>query len=135
MRPAPVLDTHAWIWWLLGDPRMPASESTYLDQLPPEDRPILSDISLWEVALLVERGRLELDCSLDEFLHSAAAPATVRVHPISPSVVVAMNSLPETFHRDPADRLIVSTARTLDRPLASRDRLIVDSGLVRMWRA
>ena len=55
----PLLDTHAWIWWIDQDPRLGASTIAVLDALPRDQRPFLCDISLWEVAMLVERGRIE----------------------------------------------------------------------------
>ncbi len=133
MSEAPLLDTHIWLWWLLGDPRLSPAESEFLDQLPAGNRPRLCDISLWEVALLLDRGRLELDCPLEVFLKAAASPATVQLQSITPDVVVEMNALPENVHRDPADRLIVASARSQQLLLASRDSLIVDSGLVNIW--
>ncbi len=80
---APILDTHIWIWWMQGDPQLPAMERDALDSLPAEDRPVLCDISLWEVAILVELGRVEFRVSLDDWLQVAASPATVRLQPIS----------------------------------------------------
>lgn len=133
MNGAPLLDTHFWIWWLLGDPALKPSERDALDGFAPDERPYLSDISLWETALLVERGRLALDRSLDEFLEVAASPATVRVLPISREIVVEMNRLPPGFHRDPADRLIVATARALGLRVATRDDRIRGSRLARVW--
>ncbi|MGC6424083.1 MAG: type II toxin-antitoxin system VapC family toxin [Lentimonas sp.] len=133
MTEAPLLDTHIWIWWLLGDSRLDKNKAEFLDQLPPDNRPRLCDISLWELALLVDRGRLELDCSLDEFLKTAAAPATVSLQSITPAIVTEMNRLPETFHRDPADRLIVATARNQKLALASHDQLIIGSQLIKIW--
>ena len=57
----PLLDTHAWVWWICGDARLAARERDELDNLPPSSRPVLAEISLWEVAMLVECGRLELN--------------------------------------------------------------------------
>ena len=48
MTMAPVLDTHVWIWWMLGDPRLKEREREVLDGLPPDDRPVVCDISLWK---------------------------------------------------------------------------------------
>jgi PIN domain nuclease of toxin-antitoxin system len=130
----PLLDTHAWLWWLLGDPRLPAAEARALNALPPGQRPWLSDISLWETALLVERKRVALSMPLREWLEIAAGPASVRVLPITPAVAAEVAHLPDSFHRDPADRVIVATARVLDLPLASHDRLIRGARLCPMWR-
>ncbi len=130
---APVLDTHIWIWWLLGDPRLDVAAQRVLDELPTGERPILSEISLWEVAMLVAGGRLSLDDDLKDWLQVAALPATVQLARLSPKVVVTMNRLPSDFHRDPADRLIVSTAITVGRPLFTCDQRIIDSEAVPIW--
>ncbi len=134
MSRSPLLDTHVWLWWLLGDERLDRRQAASLDGMPPDERPFLCDISLWELAMLVELGRLQLDEPLHEFLRIAASPATVRLCRIDPACVVEMNALPASFHRDPADRLIVATARARRLRLATYDRLIVDSGLVDIWK-
>ena len=131
----PLLDTHAWIWWIDQDPRLGASTIAVLDALPRDQRPFLCDISLWEVAMLVERGRIELDLPLAEWLDAAAHPRSVQVVSITPPIAAAVAALPDSFHRDPADRLIVATSRALGIPVLSHDRLINRSRLVRRWRA
>jgi PIN domain nuclease of toxin-antitoxin system len=131
---APVLDTHAWIWWLDGDPRLPRATADALDALPAASRPVLCDISLWEVAMLVERRRLALAIPFDAWLEAAAHPRTVRLQPVTAGIAAEVARLPATFHRDPADRLIVATCRVLGAPLVSKDRLITSSRLVKSWR-
>jgi PIN domain nuclease of toxin-antitoxin system len=130
---APLLDTHAWIWWLHGDPRLGRPALRKLDQFPQNVRPAISDISLWEVATLVSLGRLELQSTLDAWLAIAAHPSTVRVLPITTRIAAEVARLPDSFHRDPADRLIVSTSRVHGLPVLTRDAAIVKSGLVRLW--
>lgn len=134
MNMAPVLDTHVWIWWMLGDPSLSKAERDVLDALPAETRPVLCDISLWEFATLVDLGRVKIDVSIEEWLRHAASPATVKIQPITADIVMEMNRLPESFHRDPADRLIVATARALGFPLATKDRKIRTSRLVTLWK-
>ena len=129
-----VLDTHAWIWWVDQDRRLGAAAITALDRLPADQRPFLSDISLWEVATLVELGRLELDVPLSEWLDAAAHPRSVRILPISSAIAAEIAALPETFHRDPADRVIVSTCRVMGLPLLTHDTRIIRSRLVRRWK-
>jgi len=134
MSAQPVLDTHVWVWWLLGDPRLKPTEREVLDSLPPDQRPVLCDISLWELGTLVDLGRVVLEEDICEWLRVAASPSTVRLQPITPAIIAEMNRLPETFHRDPADRLIVATARALGLPLATKDGLIRRSRLVSLWK-
>ena len=109
---------------MLGDLGLSIAEREALDALPPETRTVLSDISLWEFATLVDMGRVEIEGSIEDWLRVAASPATVRIQPITPGIVAEMNRLPAAFHRDPADRLIVATARVLKLPLATKERKI-----------
>jgi len=129
----PILDTHAWIWWVQADPRLDRRTVDALDALPPDDRPALCDISLWEVAMLVTLGRLTLGESLESWLDAAADPRTVRVLAVTPAVAAEVARLPDTFRRDPADRLIVASCRALGHPLVTRDRAITRARLVRRW--
>jgi PIN domain nuclease of toxin-antitoxin system len=131
--PAPILDTHAWIWWVQADPRLDRRTVEALDALPANDRPAVCDISLWEVAMLVALGRLTLGEPLESWLEAAADPRTVQVFPITPAIAAEVANLPETFRRDPADRLIVATCRALGHPLVTRDRAITRARLVRRW--
>lgn len=129
----PVLDTHAWVGWMIGSSKLPASTRQALDALAPDSRPYLSAISLWEVAMLVELERLSLELPLTDWLEKAAHPRTVRLVPITPAIAAGTAALPPTFHRDPADRLIVATCLELDAPLLTQDRLIMRSRLVPRW--
>jgi PIN domain nuclease of toxin-antitoxin system len=131
----PLLDTHAWVWWICGDPRLTAREREALDNLPPTERPVLAEISLWEVAMLVERGRLRLDMDLEHWLSVASAPATVELARVTPAVAAEVALLPDKFHRDPADRLIVATARVMKLRVLTRDRMITGARVVPVWRA
>jgi PIN domain nuclease of toxin-antitoxin system len=120
---------------MLGSPDLTRAERDGLDGLAADQRPPhLSAISLWEVAMLVELKRLALDLPLVEWLASAAHPRTVRLVPISPAIAAGTAALPSTFHRDPADRLIVASCLELDAPLLTHDRLIARTGLVQRWR-
>jgi PIN domain nuclease of toxin-antitoxin system len=131
----PVLDTHAWVAWMIGSTDLPASTREALDGLASDRRPYLSAISLWEVAMLVDLERLSLSIPLIDWLSIAAHPRTVRLVPITPAIAAGTAALPSTFHRDPADRIIVATCLELDAPLVSHDRLITRSRLVSKWSA
>ena len=130
----PVLDTHAWVGWMLDSSGLTATERAALDGLAADQRPYLSAISLWEVAMLVELKRLALEIPLADWLSIAAHPRTVRVVPLTPAIAAGTALLPSSFHRDPADRLIVATCRELEAPLLTHDRLIMRSRLVSRWR-
>ena len=91
---APLLDTHAWIWWIQADDRLGRKTVSELDDLPANARPFLSDISLWEVAMLVGLGRIDLDEPFDRWLEAAADPRTVRVLAITPAIAAEVARLP-----------------------------------------
>ena len=130
----PLLDTHVWVWWICVDERLSAREREALDNLPPSERPVLAEISLWEVAMLVERDRLQLDMDLERWLAVASAPATVELARVTPAVAAEVARLPERFHRDPADRLIVAVARVWKLHVLTRDQKITSARLVSIWR-
>jgi PIN domain nuclease of toxin-antitoxin system len=129
---APLLDTHAWLWWLRRERRLGASVVAALDDLAPDDRPYLADISLWEVAMLVDRGRLVLSEPLESWLDAASHPRLVTVVPIS-AAIAAQTAVVARALRDPADRLIVATSRALGVPLLTRDKVIIQSRLAKRW--
>ena len=118
---------------MIGSSDLPASTRDALDGLATDTRPYLSAISLWEVAMLVDLERLSLSMPLVEWLSIAAHPRTVRLMPITPAIAAGTAALPSTFHRDPADRIIVATCLELDAPLLTHDRLIMRTRLVSRW--
>ena len=130
-----LLDTHVWLWWLLGSPRLPAKERTALDRLGSRGRVRLAAVSLWEAQMLHAKGRLTLDRAFDVWIREAAAVGVVEVVPLDVEVVIALADLPMTFHGDPADRLIVATARAHRLSLATHDRAVRRSRLVTVWKA
>ena len=110
---AAVLDTHAWVWMSAGAPEAHKA-ATF------RGRSIVSAISLWEVAMLVQKGRLDLAPDVDTWI-SANLKRPVELEPLSPAICIASSRLSE-FHGDPADRLIVATAMTLGLPLMTVDK-------------
>ena len=130
-----LLDTHVWLWWLLGSPRLAARERAALDRSGSRGAVRLAAVSLWEAQMLHSKGRLTLDRALDVWIREAAAVGVVEIVPLDVEVVIALAHLPVTFHGDPADRLIVATARAHRLSLATHDRAVRRSRLVTLWKA
>jgi PIN domain nuclease of toxin-antitoxin system len=130
-----LLDTHVWVWWLT--PRSPLSrrERDTLDSLAARRELGLSAISLWEAQMLHAKGRLDVPLAFADWLEQAADERVIAVLPLDTAVVLALDSLPRSFHGDPADRLIVATARSRRMPLATHDAAIRRSRVVPLWKA
>ncbi len=126
-----VLDTHIWVWWVHGDPALSFSTRALLDSSE-QTGIAVSAISCWEVAKLVERGRLTLPCPVADGLQQALLYPGVRLIELSPRICVECTQLPGEFHRDPADQIIVATARVLDAPLVTVDRKIAEDPHVKI---
>lgn len=126
-----VLDTHIWVWWVHGDASLPPSIRTVLDASE-QTGIAVSAVSCWEVAKLVERGRLTLPCPVFDGLQQALSYPGVRLIELSPRISVESTRLPGEFHRDPADQIIVATARVLDAPLVTVDGKILQYAHVRI---
>lgn len=118
-----VLDTHIWVWWVNGAAQLPPAYQAYIRAHESQGLG-LSAISCWEVAKLVERGRLVLPCPVGQWLQQALAYPGVLLLPLSPEVAVESTQLPGSFHRDPADQIIVATARIYHCPLVTIDQNI-----------
>ena len=119
-----VLDTHIGVWWVHGSPDLPEELRQRLQVTLPGTLAVRA-ISCWEVGKLVEKGRLELPCPVQEWLERSLGPSGIGLLPITPAVAADSTSLPGDFHRDPADQMIVATARVLGRELMTVDRKIL----------
>jgi PIN domain nuclease of toxin-antitoxin system len=116
-----VLDTHAWIWWV-SDPGLLSSAARKLVERAVEEESVhISCISTWEVAMLVDRNRLELSMAVDDWVEKSEALPFINFVPITNSIAMKSVGLPVPFHSDPADRIIVATAMALGATLVTRD--------------
>jgi len=129
-----LLDTHIWVWWLTPGSPLTRTEREALDVAAERREVCLAAISLWEAQMLYRKRRLELPLPFSDWLARAADSRIVSVIPLDVETVLALDSLPHSFHGDPADRLIVATARAHALPLATRDTRIRRSRMVRLWK-
>ena len=129
-----LLDTHAWVWWVTGDQRLSRSAKRLVDRASRRDALVVSFISIWEVAKKVERGQLVLDRSVGEWLDAATARAGLQLVELTRRILEESCRLPQPFHGDPADQMIVATARDRDAVVVSKDRQIRSYAHVRsVW--
>jgi len=119
-----ILDTHVWVWWVHADDRLTPAQARLIEANE-SGRIGVSAITCWEVAKLVERRRLVLPTRLEEWFELALSYPGVSLVELTPAIVVESTRLPGEFHRDPADQIIVATARVHDCPLVTSDRRIL----------
>jgi PIN domain nuclease of toxin-antitoxin system len=119
-----VLDTHTLVWWVAGDPTLSKKAKAAVERELAGGEIIVSAISAWEIAMLVEREKLVLSMDVGSWLATVSAIEAVRFVPVDPEIAVKSVELPGEFHKDPADRMIVATARKLAVPLVTKDEKI-----------
>ncbi len=120
-----VLDTHALIWWVNGDTGLSdAAKASIEIARHTMSGIVVSSITAWEIAMLVQRQRLHLTMDVSQWLATIASIPGVRFVSVDVDIAVQSANLPGEFHKDPADRIIVATSRKLGLPLISKDEKI-----------
>ncbi len=124
-----VLDTHIWIWWVQGDANLTGQQVAWLQQYESQGLGV-SAISCWEVAKLVEYNRLVLPCPVEEWMDQALSYPGIQFLNLTAQIAIESTQLPAGFHKDPADQIIVATARVHNCQLLTVDAKILDYGHV-----
>lgn len=123
--PELLLDTHIWVRFLQGDPSLSAAIVRSVEAAREGGRAFISVISIWEVAMLVQKGRLALPLSVDVWIERSLQLPGVRLLPLSAAIALETARLPEPMHKDPADRILVATALVETLQLVTLDRAIL----------
>jgi PIN domain nuclease of toxin-antitoxin system len=122
-----VLDTHTLVWWASGDSTQlsQAAQQAITAEMQAEFGQIMvSSISAWELAMLVARERVVLAMDVEAWLATVGQIEQVQFVPVDNTIAIKSTLLPGEFHKDPADRIIVATARQLSAPLVTADEKI-----------
>lgn len=117
-----LLDTHVLIWGVNNDARLGRRAAEIVEAAARDDAVCVSAITPWEIALLASKSRLSLGCGTGLWIEDALTRPGVRLVPLEPAIAVDSVELPGQFHGDPADRILVATARRLDIQLLTADR-------------
>jgi PIN domain nuclease of toxin-antitoxin system len=124
-----LLDSRIWIWLMAGESgRLGSRPLAAVERAATAGRVHLAAISLWEVARLESRGRIRLTGDCLSWVRSALAAPGTRLLPLTPEIAVASAHLAGSFHGDPADRMLVATARSHDPRLGTKDERILAHG-------
>ncbi len=119
-----LLDTHVWIWWNMNPDKL-SGRVRHLISVPARyDELLLSAISPWEFAKLLEKGRLAISCDPEEWIREALEMPKLRLVPLTPGIACRSTLLPQPFHDDHADQIIVATAREENATVLTADKRI-----------
>lgn len=116
-----LLDTHIWIWLNNGSPELKSKSITEIDHAARKGELFISALSVWEVATLVAKKRILLRTSIHDWVEQALSQPGIELIPLLPNISVESTLLPDGFNADPADRIIVATARVKLLTLMTRD--------------
>lgn len=122
-----LLDTHPLIWFTLGDERLGRRARETVRENIEAGTALLSPISFWEMSMLAQKNRIALGRPLEEWADLVLSRG-IDLATLSPEIAIQAGQLLGNIHGDPADRLIIATARTLDCPLLTADHQIIAYG-------
>ena len=117
-----LLDTHIWLWYALGDSQL--SENLQSAVASSTTELWLSPVSIWEVLLLVEKGRISLQVDPINWINQSLKSFAIREAPLNHQIAILSRQI-ELPHQDPADRFIAATAIHYQLQLATVDTRLV----------
>ena len=123
-----LLDTHVWVWYINGSEELNKSIRKTITSALYHNELAFSAISIWEICMLNKKQRIILEMPCLEWINKFIDLTRIRILPITPSISVESCDLPGSFHSDPADCLIVATARVEGLTLITRDKRILNYG-------
>lgn len=120
-----LLDTHIFIWLMSGNELLTQKARKVIEECAKNEGPMLvSAISIWEIGMLVQKGRLVMKEPVLQWIQEAMNAPYIQLAALSPEIAIESCQLPGEFHGDPADRMIVATSRVLNAPLLTKDTRI-----------
>lgn len=123
-----LLDTHVWVWVVEGKPVFQEKFLKSLQYQQDHDGLLISPISIWEIGTLVEKKRLKLGMDRLDWIETVLQKEGVNLAPLNPRVAIQSTRLPDGVHGDPADRILIATAREYQATLVTCDGKILEFG-------
>ena len=120
-----LLDTHALIWIVQGSPITAAAIQVVNAAAAAKEPVFVSPISAWERGMLVAKGRISSPLPPKVWFDQVAAMKEIAIANLTPEILTDASFLPPPIHGDPADRILIATARALDLTLITRDRAVL----------
>src|SRR5689334_5692795 len=125
-----LLDTHAWLWFVLGDPQLSTTARKQIED--PANLKFVSPASYWEIAIKISLGKYALASPYSEFIRRAIAGNGFGIQHLLPTHTEQVSTLP-FHHRDPFDRLLIAQALVEKMTLVSADRAFIPYGVTVIW--
>ena len=116
-----LLDTHTWIWWHLNPNQLSSKVKHLISEPSRYEALLLSAISPWEFCKLLEKRRIGISCNPEDWLTQALEMPKIQLIPLSLKIAYRSTVLPQPFHNDPADQIIVATAREENATILTKD--------------
>ncbi len=113
-----ILDTHIWFWWVINDPKLPSNIAQAIEA--DGQSVAIASISIYELVLLIQKGRIVIDLPLEEWLYEATVTTGIKILETNP-IIARQAALLPFHHGDPLDRIIIATALIHDARVASVD--------------
>ncbi len=123
-----LLDTHVWIWLLEGNSNLSSSFRKAIDYAQENQGILISPITIWEVGMLVEKKRIEIEMDCLDWIEKAINVPGVSIVPISPRIAIQSTRLPGVIHGDPADRILIASAHEENATLVTYDQKLLEYG-------
>jgi len=128
-----LLDTNTWIWWNMNPQKLSQSVRELIGNAESYDELLLSAISPWEFSKLLEEKKIGISCAPEDWINTALDMPRLRLVPLSPILSYRSTVLPQPFHSDPADQIIVATAREENATILTKDEKILSYENVRSF--
>jgi PIN domain nuclease of toxin-antitoxin system len=133
-----ILDTHIWLWLATGSSKLSKAAREQIENTSARESLLLSAISVWELAMLEDTGKVQLPEPVEEWIASALADLRIQLIDLSADILVHSVRLPGNLHKDPADRIIIATAQKLQALIVTKDQRMIEyarGGHVQVVRA
>ena len=121
-----LLDTHTWVWWNMRPQNLSGKVTKLIENTDGYDELLLSAISPWEFSKLLEEGNIGISYNPEEWINAALEMPKLRFVHLTPMIAYHSTVLPMPFHDDPADQIIVATAREDNATILTKDKRILN---------
>ncbi len=129
-----VLDTHVWVWFISNPELLSKRAEKAINKAVQKENLLISSISAWELALLVKENRLSLALDVADWIAKSESLPFIQFVPVTNSIAVKSVNLPDPFHPDPADRIIIATALSHGAQIVSKDnKMLAYSQIQTIW--